>query len=182
MKFAINFCLILIVAIFVMITTNKSVFAQSVGIKFANMPIGTAAHYRDSRGRKWVAVYKGKKGKFYVVETRFPTVSGEKGNVSYYTKDGHEHRRVYPNGNIRTFTPIHCMKKLGACLYAYNNSGGSSGNGEAELKKFGKTYKYKFRDVGNARFSRVSYKLGQYNFISWLKNGDYTMRLVKITN
>ena len=33
---------------------------ENVGINFAAMPVGTEAHYQNSRGSSWVEIYQGK--------------------------------------------------------------------------------------------------------------------------
>ena len=153
--------------------------ANTVGIDFASMPVGTTAHYADNRNRTWQVVYRGKEGKYHVMESIF---KGAVSRTLYYHDDGTLHQRVYAKGNVRTFSPRRCFRVLGACSFVVSNTRPKSkATLKAELKKKGSTYHYSHRSTDGSSVNRQTYELGQYNLFSLGKTGKYSSRLTKIT-
>lgn len=158
--------------------TQSAASPSDVGIDFESMPLGTEAHYRSNRGDTWIRRYTGTQGRFYVVENIF---KGRVNYTLYYNSDGTLYRREYANGNVRTFSPRRCMRVLGDCFFTTTitqprNSMESKGN----LTKSSNTYTYRYGAADGSSLDTFSYRLGQFNLVSYGKSGDFTERLVRV--
>lgn len=166
------------ISLFVLSTLPGTSFAQDISIQFQKIPKGLKAQYRLPSGRFWVEIYKGKEGKFYIVETRHG--NGDYVKTGYYSTDGHLAKEKYANGNVRTYLPRHCERVLGDCTHAYSNSDGASGTAKASVKPSGKGYKFTMSLDGNRKTS-ISYTLGQYNLYAQARANGKLIKLVSLT-
>ena len=152
--------------------------AGTVGIDFAAMPVGTQAHYRDGDGNRWTETYRGQEGRFHVMETR---VDGNVTRTHYYNRDGTLRRRVYANGNVRTFSPRRCARVLGECRFASSDTKPQrSSQNQGHLIQDGDIFTYTYGPTDGSRRQVFVYELGPYNLISRASSGQYRERLVRV--
>lgn len=156
MRYVISFLIVLFFA--------PAAFAQSLGVQFDKMPLGTKLHYKDYEGDEWVDEFKGKSGKYYVLQRRY---KGENFNLKvYYTLEGHLKKRTYAGGWSATYTPHYCQQIVGACQYRYRGNRKYDGKYNATLTKQGSSYKYSRAKVSNDETFDYQLKFGQYNLIT----------------
>ena len=158
---------------------GAEVTRSTVGIDFASMPVGTQAHYKNSKGDTWVERYVGQKGRFFVMENVF---EGQVTRTMLYNADGTLYRREYADGNVRTFAPKRCLRVLGDCSFRVTNTkperqtSSSVGN----LVQAGSWFTYTYGPADGSRSNVFKYQLGEFNLIARGQSGDYKERLVKV--
>lgn len=137
--------------------------AQSLGVKFDEMPVGTVLHYKDYEGDEWTDEYTGKKGKYHVLRRKY---KGENSTLKvYYTLNGHLKKRTYRGGWSATYTPHHCEQVLGACQYRYRGNRKYDGIYNTTLTKQGGAYSFKRASASSEETFDYVNKFGQYNLL-----------------
>lgn len=157
--------------------------AQSLGVRLAEMPVGTKIYYEDYDGDSYVDEFKGRRGKYYVFRRSF-----SKENFSYrryYTLDGHYAKATGNSNYSITYSPHDCEQILGSCSYTVRGSRTGSGKYMATLKKVGSKYEYNWRSVKTNETYDSTLTFGKYNLIteeSWIVSGNKKRwrRIVKI--
>ena len=137
---------------------EAEVTRSTVGIDFASMPVGTQAHYKNSKGDAWILRYAGKRGRYFVMENVF---EGQVTRTMLYNADGTLYRREYADGNVRTFAPKRCLRVLGDCSFRVTNTkperqtSSSVGN----LAQAGSWFIYTYGPVDGSRSNVAAYQL-----------------------
>ena len=151
--------------------------AETVGIDFASMPIGTTAHYSDNRGGSWQEVYRGKQDGYHVMEY---VVGNEVTRTLHFHDDGTLFKRIYAEGKVRTFEPRSCMRVLGDCQYTVIDTKPSRrGKSTSTVTQEGSTYA--FTHSRGSRMRTIHYELGQYNLAKKIETNNHSVVLDKIT-
>ena len=140
--------------------------AADVAPDFAQIPAGLKAHYQDSTGERWTVVYLGKRGNYYVSENR--DAKGKLSRRSFYNMKGHEVRREFTNGSKQVFAPQHCGRVMGKCSYQFTDTDGKVENGTATLRKWGKSYRYRWKS-GSGNWHAVTFQLANYGILGSMK-------------
>ncbi len=81
------------------------------GVDFKSMKKGTKIYYSTSSGARWVTTFKGKRGKFFVLESR----SSKNKWKSFYNRQGHLVRVERKKGGDSYFEPYQCGRQVGTC-------------------------------------------------------------------
>lgn len=113
-----------------------SAHAESLGIDFKSMPRGTKVYYESSQGPKWVATFKGKRGKFYRFDVRSIPDDANARRTELFNMDGHLVKVEYKKmrGQSVTFKPFHCGRIIGKCAMSSTKQKGMRvGNKEMKL-------------------------------------------------
>lgn len=172
-----------IFALMVLVFMAPMAMAQSLGIKFDQMPVGTKLHYKDYEGDQWTDVFLGKKGKNYVLRRKY---KGDSTTYKiYYTLDGHMKRFQYRAGWSANYEPHYCEQVLGSCQYRYRGNPTYNGTYLATVTKKGNAYEYSEREVSSDETWETMMTFGQFNLIveeTWKTGSGKTRwtRLVKI--
>ena len=156
----------------------------TIGVQFAQIPVGTAFHYRASNGDTWANIYRGKQNGLYVMETTF--VNAGVTRRTYHNADGlrvkstGHHGRV--DGLVTTFTPHRCARVLGTCQMTVRNTGPkqSSDTYTSVLKPSSNGYRFTAQKADGSDKHSSTFRLGQFNVHNYWSDGDWTERLVKV--
>lgn len=176
------FSRVLTIALGLLFFTGSMTLAQSIGLDFKSMPVGTKAHYVDDLGRKFTYRYSGSygagKGKRYIIQ-----VEGSRSYQRLYNSAGFlvAMRHLDFQFNYR---PYFCTRKLGACRFFYDNDYSPlSGSWNTIVKKTSSGYHAQMRPKNKNRkeVANFYYKLGRFNFFSEFVAGDNWERLIKVT-
>jgi hypothetical protein len=146
--------------------------AQSVGIKFNEMPVGTKVFYSDYEGDHWTETFTGRTGKFYVLK-RVHAKNKYGSSKRYYNSAGHQVKTIFSSGGRITYGPHSCRRIIGSCVENYKGRRKHSGRYTWKTKMTGaKTYHSEFVRVGE-KITR-DYTLTKYNLFArqeWTGSG-----------
>ncbi|MFZ1726215.1 MAG: hypothetical protein WBO29_12140 [Albidovulum sp.] len=173
-------------AVFVMVFFLLSAtagLAQSIGIQFDRMPVGTKLYYKDYEGDTWVQEYRGKSGNFHIVSEKHADR-----NLSVtrrYNAQGHLVSTRFVGGGEITYKPFRCERVLGTCTYRYNGNPKRNGVYKTTLTQASDGYHFSLASVSNDETFDSVIKLGPYNVLqeeTWTgSNGKKRFeRLIKI--
>lgn len=152
--------------------------AQDRGIDFKSMKVGTAAHYVDSSGKRFVYTYKQKLNSGYRV-----SVTGVGRHERYYDNNGFLIRIGYKDYQA-FFRPFYCQRKVGKCQYNYNAEQSKYDGiwiGNLRRDKNGFHYTETTPQNRPETTSNSYIKFGEFNFFSEFVYGDKWFKLEKIT-
>lgn len=117
---------------FIISLISTSVFADSVRWKPETLKAGDYTSINQSQGGLIHHVFRGKVGRFYVLESyRGSSPSGKPVFTTYLDKDGNQVRWVRQDGFELKFRPHDCTRTLGRCQYTQI---GSDGKKEVRLR------------------------------------------------
>ena len=146
-------------------------YAQDVGIKFAEMPVGTTlvTDVLSSRPFQRSEKYVGKQGEFYVVENSITKSNGitKLSSTDYYDMKGRLVRLDREKG-FEAYTPYSCRYVIGECEHSYEYP-----NPFKDYRQTKNTRKYSTRldgkmlivswKLANGEIAEAPFELGPYN-------------------
>lgn len=147
--------------------------ANSIGVDFKNMPVGTQIHYINHNGYEWIEVFVGKKKNQYVLK-RTAKGGGKKVLArTYFDLQGREvARKGKSDGRKTKFQPYNCWYATGQCSHVLAKSVSNSGaGGHKENWIFQNSFKGSTLKVVRKRqssevFNRPTYvTFGKFNII-----------------
>ncbi|QUJ77189.1 hypothetical protein KDD17_03975 [Sulfitobacter albidus] len=133
---------------FVISLISTSVSAESIRWKPETLKPGDYTSINQSQGGLIHHVFRGKVGRFYVLDSyRGSSPSGKPVFSTYMDKDGNQVRWVRQDGFELKFRPHDCKRTLGRCQYTQT---GSDGKKEVRLRITEATRNgFKFSEYGS---------------------------------
>ena len=157
-------------------------FAQSVGIQFDKMPIGTKFYYQSWNGESWVSTFQGRKRKSYIVNVDVSKAGRSYRGIQRYTLDGHLQRWNNGGGYTERWRPFSCSRVVGKCTHKWTDSHGKGTSWIMEGTLRGNTLVVKSRPKRAIDMGSATIKLGKFNLTQredWVVNGQ--KRWIKLT-
>jgi hypothetical protein len=147
---------------------TTATFAQSVGIDFAKMPVGTKIFFQSWNGDTWISTFKGKKGKNYIVSVDVSKKGRSYRGTQRYTLDGHMQRWNNGGGYTERWRPYSCARIVGSCTHKWTDTNGRGASWFFENTLNGNTLTQKSRSKRDVEMRIGKAKLGKYNLTTRL--------------